>query len=289
MRAWVLAVGLVLGRAVGASTAEGLERWRSGDHAGAVAAFQRPAGEGDAEALFHLGQAHRLGLGAARDVDLALDYYRRAAARGHVAAMANLGITLFQLGRRAEAMEPLRHAAHRGDARAAYVLGLAVFSGEGAARDPVLGLAYVLRARALGLGLAEAQAERLARLLSPEARLRADATARALAAGAPPAPAAVRAPASSAEVAPVDAAPAGPHDKPWGVQLGAYTSEAAARAAWAALVARSADLPPGQVPRFLPAGSLVRLVVGAFPDRDSARALCRRLAAAGRPCFVTRG
>lgn len=303
-----------------ATTAEGVRRWRAGDHAGAVAAWQGPAAAGDPDALFNLGQAYRLGRGVPMNRDLALDFYRRAAARGHVAATANLGITLFQLGRKTEALAPLRTAADAGDARAAYVLGVATFTGDGAPRNPVLGLAYVRRAEALGLDLAGPQVARMAALLTDEERSRAEAAAAALAAGRPAsvvlaeAPAPVAPPAAgpvpvaageevagaAAPAAPAPAAsPAGrvdsrPESPPaarraWYVQLGAYTSEAAARAAWAALVAQSADLLEGQAPVYAPRGGLVRLQVGPLDDRGIAADLCARLAAAGRPCFVTSG
>jgi cell division septation protein DedD len=75
----------------------------------------------------------------------------------------------------------------------------------------------------------------------------------------------------------------------WLVQLGAYTSEPAARTAWATLVAQSAALLEGQAPLYAPRGGLVRLQVGPFEDRGEAAALCQRLSASGRPCFVTGG
>jgi cell division septation protein DedD len=71
------------------------------------------------------------------------------------------------------------------------------------------------------------------------------------------------------------------------VQLGAYASESAARVAWATLVAQSADLLSGQTPVYSPNGRLVRLQLGPFGERSQASALCARLSAAGRPCFVT--
>lgn len=305
---------LLLATPAGADTAEGVRRWRAGDHAGAVAAWQAPAAAGDADALFNLGQAYRLGRGVPMNLDIALDHYRRASARGHLAATANLGITLFQMGRKTEALAPLRAAADGGDARAAYVLGLATFAGDGAPRNPVLGLAYVRRAEQLGLELAGPQVARMSALLSEDERARAEATAAALAAGRPvavalaeaprpaAAPAAGPAPVADDEEVAERAAPApapgrtappaarpGAEPRQWFVQLGAYTGEAAARAAWAALVAQAADLLEGRAPVYAPRGGLVRLQVGPLADRADATALCSRLAATGRPCFVTGG
>ncbi|WP_448581723.1 SPOR domain-containing protein [Thermaurantiacus sp.] len=289
-----------------ADTAEGVRKWRAGDHEGAVAAWQAPAAAGDADALFNLGQAYRLGRGVPANRDVAIEYYRRASARGHVAATANLGITLFQAGRKAEALVPMRAAADAGDARAAYVLGVATFTGDGAPKNPVLGLAYVRRAEMLGLDLAGPQVTRMAALMSEDERARAEAAASALAAGRPvsvvlaasPLPAAAAAgpvpPAADSEEeageAPA-ALPATPDraTRAWYVQLGAYTSEAAARTAWAALVAQAASLLEGQAPVYVPRGGLVRLQVGPLGNRNAAAELCARLAAAGRPCFVTGG
>lgn len=323
MSAWRRAcaiLALALAAPALATTAEGVRKWRAGDYEGAVAAWTQPAAAGDADALFNLGQAYRLGRGVARNTDLAIDFYRRASARGHLAATANLGITLFQQGRRAEALGPLRAAADGGDPRASYVLGLATFSGEGAPKNPALGLAYVLRARDMGLDLAGPQVARLSAMMAPADLARAEAAARALAAGepvpvaiaglpAPPAPAGETASAPTAETSedmaeaapPPASPPSSPPPSPaaasagaakgraWLVQLGAYASEPAARVAWATLVAQAADLLVGQAPIYQARGGLVRLQVGPFPQRAEAQALCAQLSASGRPCFVTSG
>jgi TPR repeat protein len=294
---WLLLGALLLAAvSAGATTADGVRKWRAGDWAGAVADWTQPAAAGDPQALFNMGQAYRLGRGVPQNVDVALDYYRRASARGYAAATANLGITLYQTGRKAEALTPLRQAADASDARAAFVLGLATFAGDGAPRNPALGLAYVLRARDLGLELAAPQAQRMAALLTDADRTRAEAAAKALAAGAPVAvalapPRATPAPAGAAEATPA-MSPAdvpGQISREWRVQLGAYATEPAARTAWATLVAQMADLLDGRSPVYSPRGSLVRLQIGPFAERTDAADLCARLSAAGRPCFVTQG
>lgn len=316
-------VSLLVPFAAFASVAEGLARWRAGDPAAAVELWQGPAARNDPEALFHLGQAHALGRGVPADMDQAIDYWRRAATRGHVAATASLGIALWQRGRRAEALGHLRTAADRGDSRAAYVLGVAHFSGDGVPRNPVLGYAYVVKAQDGGLLAAATEAGRMAGRLAPEERGRGEAAAQALAAGRPAAvvmadlarptePAAATEPAalaradtrSEAEAEAESAAPgsARPPARPapaeaatpqapaegWRVQLGAYATEQAARTAWATVVAQSAALLRGRAPLYAPRGGLVRLQVGPFAERAQASELCANLAAAGRPCFVTR-
>jgi hypothetical protein len=163
----------------------GVAKWRTGDWTGAVAEWVAPAARGDADAMFNMGQAYRLGRGVPQDPKTAIDYYRRAADKGHVAATANLGITLWQQGRKTEALTQLRTAADRGDLRAAYVLGVATFEGDVAPRNPALGYAYVVRAREGGLALASGQSARMATRMTAEDRARGEAAAQALAAGRP--------------------------------------------------------------------------------------------------------
>jgi cell division septation protein DedD len=182
----VLAVVLLLAAApLVASVDAGVAKWRAGDWTGAVAEWVTPAARGDREALFNMGQAYRLGRGVPLDPKAAIDHYRRAADKGHVAATANLGITLWQQGRKTEALTQLRNAADLGDLRAAYVLGVATFEGDVAPRNPALGYAYVVRAREGGLTLASGQAARMATRMTAEDRARGDAAAQALAAGRP--------------------------------------------------------------------------------------------------------
>lgn len=350
----LLLAGLALAAPAAASVAAGAEKWRAGDWDGAVAEWTAPAARGEPEALFNMGQAYRLGRGVPQNTRTAIDLYRQAAAKGHVGATTNLGITLWQEGQRSEALGFLRTAADRGDVRAAYVLGVAIFSGEAAPRNPALGYAYVLRARDGGLTAASSQAARMATMMTPDARARGEAAAAALAAGRPvavvmadlqaEAPRATaqaetagrededegeevadQAPSrrgpGSAAAAPQGEKPAAPAkgkaataevaDKPakgkekgkakdsadakaedekgFKVQLGAYANERAARTAWATLVSQSADLLKGLKPIYSPRGGLVRLQVGPYEARKEASTLCSKLAAAGRPCFVTEG
>lgn len=168
-----------------ATVSAGVTKWNAKDWPGAVAEWIGPAARGDTDALFNLGQAYKLGRGVQMNLGVAQDYYRRAAAKGHVGATANLGITLYQEGRKTEALPHLREATDKGDLRAAYVLGVATFNGDGAPRNQTLGYAYMLRAREGGLAQADAQAARMATLLTAIERGRGEAAAAALAAGEP--------------------------------------------------------------------------------------------------------
>ena len=64
--------------------------WSGGDYPAAIAMWLRLAEAGNADALYNLGQAARLGRGMAADPDTALAYYRRAAALGHPRAILRL-------------------------------------------------------------------------------------------------------------------------------------------------------------------------------------------------------
>ncbi|MCO4091924.1 MAG: sel1 repeat family protein [Sphingorhabdus sp.] len=74
-----------------ADTKAGTDAWSRGDYVVAVEEWRQPALEGDAEAQFHLGQAYRLGRGVKTDLNTALDWYRKAAAQGHIQAGDNCG------------------------------------------------------------------------------------------------------------------------------------------------------------------------------------------------------
>lgn len=161
----------------------GVEKWRAGDYAAAVAIWTPFATAGDADALFNLGQAYKLGRGVAIDPVAARDYYRKAANKGHLPAQANFGIALFQAGEKAEAIKWLKTAADRGEARAQYVLGIATFNGDGVARSQSLGYAYLLRAQASGLPQAVTALGTIAPGLSPADRAAGETVAASLAAG----------------------------------------------------------------------------------------------------------
>ncbi len=162
---------------------DGVEKWRAGDYAAAVAIWQPFATAGDADALFNLGQAYKLGRGVTADAATARDYYRKAAVKGHLPAQANLGIALFQAGEKPEAIKWLKTAADRGEARAQYVLGIAAFNGDGMARSQSLGYAYLLRAQASGLPQAATALSGIVPGLAPADRSAGEAIAASLATG----------------------------------------------------------------------------------------------------------
>lgn len=84
---------------------------------------------------------------------------RRAVAAGHPRAAADLGLLLFRAGRRAEAMPWLEAGIAAGDARAQYLLGVALFNGDHMAPNPA-------RARTLLQAAAEAGIEQASMALA---------------------------------------------------------------------------------------------------------------------------
>jgi len=132
----------------------GVDAWSGGDYPTAVKAWAGPAAKGDADALFNMGQAYKLGRGVPKDLVKAEEYYSKAARLGHIRAADNYGILLFQTGRQREALPWLEAGADRGEPRAMYVLGVAAYNGDFAAKDWVR--AYALMTRAAGTGLAQA-------------------------------------------------------------------------------------------------------------------------------------
>ena len=145
--------------AAGAASADvkaGVDAWSRGDYAVAVHEWEGPAAAGDADAMFNLGQAYRLGRGVAADPAKAEALYAKAAARGHLQAADTYGLMLFQDGRREAALPYIQDAARRGDPRSEYLLGVASFNGDIVPKDWVKAYALVSMANAQGLPQAAA-------------------------------------------------------------------------------------------------------------------------------------
>mgnify|MGYP003583027294 FL=1 len=279
LRLWLVAatVALAMARPAMANVEDGVKKWRAGDYAGAVAQWRKPAEKGDADAQFNLGQAYKLGRGVTTDAATAIALYRKAAAQGHGAAEANLGWMLFQQGERGEAVPLLQKAAARGDAHSQYLLGVAYFNGDAVPVDRTR--AYRLMSAAANAGLPQAKDT----LISMDARMPLAERQRALAAE-PAKPEAPVAPALETARTPA-AAPSAPAQ--WRVQLGAFSSQAAAATAWTALAAKQKYLSP-LTPFYEPAGRMIRLQAGPFADRKQASQICARIATDGASCFPVR-
>src|SRR5437588_8586367 len=168
------------------SVKAGIEAWQRADYSAAVAIWRPLAENGDADAEFNLGQAYRLGRGVPINIAAATTWFQRAAAKGHVDAETTLGLLLFGNGDSLGGLRWLKAAADKGEPRALLVYGTALVNGDGVARDPVLGYAYVSRAAAQGLEPAKETLAQLDQVLPLDARKKGVAIAAAKAKATPP-------------------------------------------------------------------------------------------------------
>lgn len=219
----------------------GVDAWSAGEYERAVAEWQVPAQNGDADALFNLGQAYRLGRGVPADITRARQLYAEAAEKGHVKAADNYGLLLFQQGEQNTAMPLIKAASDRGDPRAQYVLGLAHFNADYAQKDWVRAYALLTLANGAGLPQASTALAQMDDYVPLSQRQQAQALARQLEAEA--------AQARSAQLATADLGPpqvqqAAPAPVPSQARAAAVPSEPMARTAQR----RTGSTPPAARP-----------------------------------------
>jgi uncharacterized protein len=285
----VMLAAVVLARP--ASAAEptvkaGVEAWQRGEHAAAVALWQPLAGKNDADALFNLGQAYRLGLGVSLDLARAQELFERAARLGHLDAQTSLGLLLFQSGNRIAAMRWLKSAAERGEPRALLIYGTALFNGDGVERDPVKAYAYVSRAAAQGLAPAKETLAQMDELIPLADRQKGVALAQSAAKPVKTvkAPAPVAAPKTVVSTTKAIATATANARGVWRVQLGAFSQRSSAEALFRKL--SSGPALAGRQSYLIPVGSIIRLQAGPFESKTSATAACAALAKSGQACFA---
>ena len=144
--------------------------------------YMRAADAGEARAMNNLGYIYEKGLTGRRDYGNAVVWYRRAALKGLAIAQSNLA-ALHYLGSGVtrdfeQARRWYEAAAEQGDAAGQNGLGLLYANGLGVERDLVRAMAWFsLAIHGEGSAGADAKAyrDRLARLLSAEERIEADA------------------------------------------------------------------------------------------------------------------
>ncbi|RED15835.1 SPOR domain-containing protein [Parasphingopyxis lamellibrachiae] len=266
---------------VNAGVQEGVEAWRGGDYARAIAEWQPLSEAGDPDAQFNLGQAYKLGRGVPQDMERARDLFGRAARQGHLQAEANYGLILFQDGNREDAMPYIIRAANRGEPRAQYIYGTALFNGDLAPRDWPRAYALMTNASAAGLLQASASLEQMDGYIPLEQRQEGTAMAAQMQqesqtteiASAPP-PANVPAPAPTPTFTPVPVpAPA--------AQPPASVPPPAAPPAEYRPPAAATPAPPAASPTPPPAVRTGdwRIQLGSFRERPRAEALWRRVVA----------
>lgn len=286
----MLAASAALGLAapVQADVKAGVDAWQQGDYAKAVAEWGPLAEQGDADAQFNLGQAYKLGRGVQTSLPTALEWYRKAAAQGHLRAEDNLGLLMFQQGDRANAMPYLQRSSGRGDARAQYIVATALFNGDLATKDWIRAYALMTRAASAGLPQATTSLQQMDKYIPEDQRRQGLALATTLeqqatrTAAAPLPPAAIarsgrstvrsaQLPPSTIGQSPVIPTPAAPPPVRPAPASPAPSQVAVARPKPAAPVAR-----PASAPAAIPApagGSGWRIQLGAFGEDGRARAL----------------
>jgi tetratricopeptide (TPR) repeat protein len=282
----------------------GIDRWSRGDYAGAIAQWRPLAEAGNADAQFNLGQAYKLGRGVPANAATAQSWYQKAARQGHQQAQVNVGLLLYNSGRRQEALPWIRKAVELGDPRAQYILGTELFNGDLVAKDWPRAYALMLRAADGGVPPAADNLKSMERFIPADQRRQGVALAQRMGGAAGPggmktnvfasAPVAVPAkrpapvksvgpapkPATPKPAAPVRAAAGGR----WRVQLGAFASSANAQRAWAGLKGKVGAFGPLQ-PNYVAAGAVTRLQAGPLASRAAADKLCAAAKAAGAACF----
>jgi uncharacterized protein len=319
-RAWVAAVAIMMATPAFADVKAGVDAWSRGDYTAAITQWRPLAISGDADAQFNLGQAYKLGRGVPVDLKLAEDWYRKAALQGHLQAEDNYGLILFQNGDRQKALPYIEKSSARGEPRAQYVLGTALFNGDMVTKDWVRAYALMTRASASGLSPASASLAQMDRYIPLEQRQKGLAMARDLeqTASRPqmPTDTAPRPPLRSEPVPPTEPnepaviaetprpAPRPPvvvaprpvraptaepapviNGKGWRVQLGAFGDATKARALYTSLERRVSAL-TGLTPYLVKAGAVTRLQAGPLPSQSAAERVCSSARAAGQGCLV---
>jgi uncharacterized protein len=158
----------------------GVEAWSKGDYPAAIKAWRPLAISGDADAQFNLGQAYKLGRGVPVDLKQAEDWYRKAALQGHLQAEDNYGLVMFQNGNRQQALPWIEKSAARGEPRAQYILGTALFNGDMVTKDWTRAYALMTRASAAGLAPASASLAQMDRYIPLDQRQQGLAMARTM-------------------------------------------------------------------------------------------------------------
>ena len=160
--------------------AQVFDLWNQGDFYGAVREWRPLAIAGDPVAQYDLAQAYKLGRGVPQDLKMAEVWYGRAATQGHIPSRDNYGLMLFQNGDRTNAMPYIEESAARGEPRAQYVLGTALFNGDNRKEDWVRAYALMTRASAAGITAASLSLAQMDKYVPLEKRQQGLALARTL-------------------------------------------------------------------------------------------------------------
>lgn len=287
-----------------ADTKAGVDAWSRGEYEDAVKAWRKPAMDGDADAQFNLGQAYKLGRGVQTDLDIALDWYRKAAAQGHLQAEDSCGHLLHYQQKISEALPFLIASSNRGEPRAQYLLGTELFNGVYIGKDWVR--AYALMTRASSTGLASASRSlaqmdqyipidqrQAGMVLAGELEKRADRARAAQTAAvstetspsAPPLSPVTLPTATGREASVAISAAEASGQGTWRVQFGAFGNAANAEKLWQKITSSVTEL--AEFKPILDVGRTVtRLQAGPFASKADADAICAKVKATGQQCLA---
>ena len=276
----MLAAAPALAQAAAGDTKAGVDAWGRGDFAGAVAIWRPLAVAGDADAQFNMGQAYKLGRGVPKDWAMAESWYRKAAQQGHMQAEDNLGLNLYEQGKKADAVPFLERSVARDERRAELVLGTMLFNGDGVTRDWPRAYALVTRSSQQGLSQASQTLAQMDQYLPPEQQQQGTRMAAEIA--------------QTAKLAPMSASPAAAprpvEPRPSARPAGKIRTAEVPPSQPAPLPEATAKVPPA--PRPAPAarpaprpapvatatrGGKWRIQLGAFRDEGNARDLWARV------------
>lgn len=284
-----------------ADTKAGVDAWSRGAYEVAIKEWRSAAEAGDADAQFNLGQAYKLGRGVKTDLNIALDWYRKAAAQGHVQAADSCGHLLHYLQKIPEALPFLIASSDRGEPRAQYLLATELFNGVHIERDWVRAYALMTRASTAGMASAARSIAQMDQYIPIEQRQAGTASAGEIADRARTGQLA-SVPAKSTIIpgilAPVDVPPSSvavtshvsddklaPADGTWRVQLGAFSNPANADKLWQKVAKNVAEL-VDMKPILKTDGALTRLQASPFASKAEAQAICTKLKAIGQQCLT---
>jgi uncharacterized protein len=268
-----------------ATVKDGVDAWSRGDYTSALKQWRPAAIAGDADAQFNMGQAYKLGRGVPADLKLAEDWYRKAAVQGHLQAEDNYGLIMFQNGDRQRAMPYILKSAERGEPRAQYVYGTALFNGDMVKKDWPRAYALMTRASAAGIAPASASLAQMDKYIPLDQRQKGLAIARDLesnaqrpmlasAAPANPPKALTRPPIRPAEVPPSQpGVDFDPQPAPAPTTRAVVKPVAPPKAV---AVAKPAPKPAAPAVAAAPGGKW-RVQLGAFGDANKAKALWNTL------------
>lgn len=156
----VLLVNAVMVASVSAQTSPqdlgiGGDYFRKEQYAQALAPLKEKAGQGHVEAQYIVGWMYQLGKGVAMDTQAAVDWYQKAADKGHLSAQNNLCAAFLDLKKFNDALPWCEKAASQQHPRAQFLLAMMHYNGQGTAKDAATSAAWLAKSADQGYAASE--------------------------------------------------------------------------------------------------------------------------------------